>query len=643
LPSGSMINTNFFGKICGFVRSFIRFNFTTWTLLLFQTVFFIVEISNQFLHPLDRKISFQFDLKGILLLALSYVSIVLIVQLVNLLVYKKRAISFAINFLFLMIYLFLFMYCSKNKTNFDFAVLLDNYKEIFYREAFHEIVSEMSAVFFIPVISLLVALILLEKKYFLVTKWGGRKRGTLRFFATLFLYSAILFSKQYAYDPFMYFLQTAVVYPRARLKGVQVDPGVKYPYLKNENQLSGIFPSQERPHVFIILLESFNARFVNQTAPNGLEYTPIFNSLIKKGVYAEKFYSNSIQTAKGQFAVLSSIVPTMKGKEFLKFLHVDLYCLPQMLKDNGYITLFFNAGRSNAFDDTEAFMKKNGFPVCKCMNREFITHKDQKYIWGMGLQDDIFYRKVFLYLDSLNRKTVRPSQRNRFFVLLSTISNHRLFNDMPDSLKFIYPKPANPGERCSNSIRLADRFLNEFFVQMERRPFFRNSVVVLLGDHGYPMGEHQNYHNEVGYYEESFRTPLLILWKDCLKPQRIRNVCYSQIDVAPTVMDMLNIRTANHFFGVSLFDPNRRDSRMVYLVQPYDGIYLSTIIYPMKYILHLRTNREFLFNVETDPHEDYNLIEEYINTEMLKRLKSGVSDIQMNQRLIEENRIWPDR
>ena len=112
------------------------------------------------------------------------------------------------------------------------------------------------------------------------------------------------------------------------------------------------------------------------------------------------------------------------------------------------------------------------------------------------------------------------------------------------------------------------------------------------------------------------------------------------IHSAPTILDLLKIKTRNHFMGESIFKPDKKEQQEIYLVQPYDGIHLSVLLYPYKYVKHMRTNREFLYNLKTDPHEDKNLIKQFEDKELLTRLRKGLNKIYLNQKLIKENRIW---
>ncbi|MDD4891517.1 MAG: hypothetical protein PHU85_16485, partial [Phycisphaerae bacterium] len=134
--------------------------------------------------------------------------------------------------------------------------------------------------------------------------------------------------------------------------------------------------------------------------------------------------------------------------------------------------------------------------------------------------------------------------------------------------------------------------------------------------------------------------PLLMLWPGHIQPRWVRDVAYSQLDIAPTLMDALGLRADNHFCGRSML-PETTQQQPIPLHQPFNGIYLISVEYPLKYIAHRLTGQEWMFNLKTDPHEDHNVVRQYRGTDELKRLRAAVRRLEQNQRLIEEDRIWP--
>lgn len=74
---------------------------------------------------------------------------------------------------------------------------------------------------------------------------------------------------------------------------------------------------------------------------------------------------------------------------------------------------------------------------------------------------------------------------------------------------------------------------------------------------------------------------------------------------------------------------------------PYNGAYMAVVAYPFKYVRGLRAPGEYLFNLAEDPREQTNLIEHYRGTKTYSRLRNEILNIRLNQRLVDEDRIWP--
>ncbi len=418
--------------------------------------------------------------------------------------------------------------------------------------------------------------------------------------------------------------------------------GGAYPYVRRPIPAGRSVAPARRPHVFIVLIESFNANFVEARTGDGREYTPFFNSLIPKGVYVEGFHGNSMESSRGQLSLLCSLWPSLRGQVFDVYRGLRLHCLPEMLRKQGYTTVFDQATRYLKFEETGPFMSANGFDVVRAaMDRE-APHRDPGKVWGWGLQDDVFFEEFFAYLDAKRGLEAAGGAEPRFFAMLCTISSHFPDNEIPAAQKFLFPNASGGKAGYANSIYLADTYLRTFFRELEARDDLKDSIVIVTGDHSYPTGEHGNVSSQVGFYEELFRTPLLILWPGVLEPRRLRRELWSQIDVAPTILDMLGIEVPNHFLGRSIlrgFDPGRD---RVHLIQPDDGGFIGVIAEnDLKYVLGIARDEEFVFDLRRDPREERNLIDQYRNTKELEQFRHEVGRVLLNQKLTEENRIWP--
>jgi arylsulfatase A-like enzyme len=198
-------------------------------------------------------------------------------------------------------------------------------------------------------------------------------------------------------------------------------------------------------------------------------------------------------------------------------------------------------------------------------------------------------------------------------------------------------------ENYANSVHLADRSLGEFFRQLQARPYLANSLIVLVGDHSFPTTDrgYPNYALD-DFSEEGARTVLLILWRpERLSPRRIGHSAHSQVDIAPSLLDLLHLNVPNHFIGTSIFDPAPEMQSTIFVIQPFGGQYVSVIEPPIKYVMHLESGMEFLFDLDIDPDQKNNLIWRMRETGVAEHFRKELQKVYLNQRLIEDDRIWP--
>jgi len=529
----------------------------------------------------------------------------------------------------------LYSYHLSTGSSLDFALVKDNIGISFSTEALQMISAPFGTSDFLIMSALLSAVILLEVKFSLfskkrVTGWRGLTAATIT--AVI-----IIFIPVQRGDEFTLFIKSALA-GTGNQAMASVSDTTGFPYDRESINLTHFrskVPASKsgQPNIILLLIESFNANFIETKAPDGIDYTPNFNSLINRGIYFDRFYGNSIQTCKGQAAIFYSILPSYNGKIFTDYPDLNITGFPSLLKDSGYHTIFYQAFHNLKFDNTTHNMQKAGFSVVKSY-AEFRRKEDRPYIWGWGVEDKVFYERAFELMDAEHAKN--PGKP--LFTALMTVGTHIPCDGMPVESRTVYKNPQNIKEKYSNALRLSDSQLPRFFELMKQRKYLDNTIVIITADHSFPMKEHGLYNNEICFYDEAFRIPLLFMWDGVITPERIKDRAYSQIDIGPTIADMAGIAKGKHnMTGISVF--NRKSEHPVYLVQPYNGKFLQVVKYPLKYITHIKTGKEYLFNLAEDPKEMVNLIDKNYNPEDISKLRESINAIHLNQKLIEENRI----
>lgn len=456
-----------------------------------------------------------------------------------------------------------------------------------------------------------------------------------RLAALSMVYGIYLASPVPKHDDAAGFIASAAQYHFQNQYRTVPDEAMEYPFVRDGASFLSS-PSQEAgpyPPVFLIVMESFCGRYVEARDSAGRYYTPYFNRLIPQGVYVEDFYSNSMQTAKGQFAVLFSLAPSMRGKVFVHYPDVRFDSLASVLKRRGYQTLFFQAYENPDFDNTRDMLLANGFDDFRVL-KDFLKPEDEPFDWGWGPEDAVVHRRLFEYLDS-----GEPERAGPVFVVEATINAHRC-EHVPMDKRFLYPHPSIPWEAQANAVHLADRQLEVFFRELEKRPRYKDAIVVITGDHGVNLGTESAAGAVQNTNEDIFKVPLLILQPGRLFPQRIEGEPFSQMDIAPTLLDMIHIHEPEtHFQGRSLFQAD--GSNRALLVQPYGGRSLCSVRKGFKYVYKEQSNEVRAFQLKTSSGAPLEVPLQSLPEDLLHAFDNDIKCLYLNQKLIVQNRILP--
>lgn len=514
----------------------------------------------------------------------------------------------------------------------EWSFIADNFTSAFNAESVHVIVSSFDpgGLYYIPILLLIWGLF--EWRKGSVSKGRQAQPLLIKSLVITALYLGAILMPITPRDPLMAFFRSIYNYYHSDLlRGIELSP-TEFPFITPSSRFltHSVAPSDTPPHIFLIVCESLDQSVINQKTADGKEITPFLNRLQHQSVHVSRFYSNSIQTAKGHFSILFSTIPSIVGKEANQFPNIRLDSLATVLGKQGYHTTYFGAHKSKRFDDNFTFFTSHGF-------QDFITSKpfkrpqDEPYWNSWGPQDTLFFSYFFDAMDAQLRTSTQPQ-----FVMLTTIYNHFPFNFLPEDQKMLYKGKTSFKQDYMNSIHLTDQGLASFFKALKQRPYYHNSIVIVVGDHGFPLGEHGNYSLPAGYHEESFRVPFFMVCPGKLKPKALSGP-FSQMDIAPTIVDLLNIQgVSTNFQGTSILGPT---PSITYLIQPYER-QLSLIHFPYKYRFNTRLNTAYLYDLDQDPLETRNRIQT-LDPNLKQEFERHIRRILLNQKAFEQDQFWP--
>ena len=281
-----------------------------------------------------------------------------------------------------------------------------------------------------------------------------------------------------------------------------------------------------QPNIIFIFLESWPAMHM-QSYGYDKSTTPFFDQLRNKSLTSLEMLAGGHRTTEGLFSSLCSTQNPL-GKTVAQS-HLQEYqyqCLPHSLRNIGYETMFFQGSLKNT-SGTGAFAQSLGFN--KSYGRSDITTRmyEENY-WGVYDQD--LYNHVYKNI----KQTKQP-----FLIGINTNTTHdiRLPNGVKPKFKIDKSTPLN-----INSLYFSDVALKEFFNKIENDEKIKDTLWVIVSDHtaGLKTSRLNNY-----------RIPFLIYHKNNVKPQHV-NRAASQRDIAPTVLNILNLDVPQNFTGKNL-------------------------------------------------------------------------------------------
>ncbi len=533
----------------------------------------------------------------------------------------------------------LFWYHKENAKLFDFELLENNAEMIFYQESWGVIRHAMGRTYFHLLIAFTTLFLILEfgwqmisRGKFLHLSWSSKIKKMI-IYATI--YVVTFFVQVDGYDALQGATRSAVkidsydFYDHDIFKKVDTN---NYLYKKKFEFKKPHFG--RRPNIILLLVESLNGELLGEVAKGTeIKFIPNFEKISESGLLLDDFYGNSVQTDKGMFALLCSLIPSFEKREFKFFSNDNFNCISELLKNNGYKTTFFQAYRDLSFANKQFFLERNGFEVVDTVARHLLPG-DKKHSWGWGLQDDYYYKRFFEYMDREWHSGDKP-----FFTTLLTVSSHMAFRNIPNHLKKVYPGYSGRDvyKNYANAIHFADESLVTFFTEFKKRPFYQDTLVIIMGDHSYPVGKHGYFVNHIDAYNDTFKTPLLLYWDGVIAPSKFQGKARSQMDIAPTIMDIVGISAETHFLGESIF---LEPSSPIYLIQPFNGVFLSIVDDNYKYILRKKRKQERLFDLSIDSAEKNNLLYDPKYSQILEKMRNNIGNILVNQKLLINDRIW---
>jgi len=377
----------------------------------------------------------------------------------------------------------------------------------------------------------------------------------------------------------------------------------KYPLLKythgflGDKQLDIEIKPQERPHIIFLFMESFRAKDVGVLGGR-FGVTPYFDKLSQEGVLFSRFYANSVKTSRVVTSSLFGIPSDVSASERSLRHDRPLVSLADVLGKEGYHSAYLHNGDLR-FENHGRFFSCYGYRTVIGQEKLLKKYPEaEKTSWGV--HDEYLMRYSADWLEE------KDALGAPLFLTLFTISNHHPWVSPKDYGYGVQEKGLSPlYMRFLKTMQYSDRQLGLLVELLKEKKLLDKTILFIMGDHGHPMGEHEgNFCEQRFLYEENLHVPLLLLAdKRLKKPCRIEDPA-GQLDLIPTVMDILHMQGLNLARGTSLL---RQAERAVFFHNPYGYQFYGMRRGPYKLIYTRASEESQLYHLLQDPEERHNL------------------------------------
>lgn len=296
-------------------------------------------------------------------------------------------------------------------------------------------------------------------------------------------------------------------------------------------------------HVVMVMVESLSASYLGAFG-NSRGLTPHLDALAGDGLLFTQLYATGTRTVRGLEA-LTLGTPPIPGQAIVRRpYHSHLTTLGEVVQAQG-LTPYFLYGGYGYFDNMTAYFEDNDYTV---VDRTDMPAASVGFSNAWGVADEYLFGEVLRRMDAAH------ASGERVLAQVLTTSNHRPYT-YPDGRIDI----PSPGGR-DGAVKYTDWAIGHFIEEARHHSWFADTLFIIVADHCAAVAG-RTHLPPTGYH-----IPMVMYGPSFVTPGRMDGLV-SQIDVPPTVLDMLGLDGESLFFGTSVF----RQERL-----PHERAFIST-------------------------------------------------------------------
>ncbi|WP_077623351.1 sulfatase family protein [Sediminibacillus massiliensis] len=282
--------------------------------------------------------------------------------------------------------------------------------------------------------------------------------------------------------------------------------------------------------------------------------SPYIDKIASEGALFESAYSQDIPTEVVHTSIFTGKIGLRTGivshGSTLTHLPRTTEWLPNMLRQSGFTT----GAVDNLYQLKEWFARGFRYYINSVGDNRWIDGKTVNELakpWLRDHKDEDFF--LFLHYWDPHTPYLPPDEYKQFYEGSGNPydPNNKSMDDAYNHLAYPFFKhhhfdligPVTDAEYVNAlydaEVRYLDDRLKEIDNYLEELGIKEDTLLVLFGDHGESLTEHDIYWDHCGLYEQTVRVPLILRWPDQIPAGKRVNGFVQQVDLMPTILEAI--------------------------------------------------------------------------------------------------------
>ena len=347
-------------------------------------------------------------------------------------------------------------------------------------------------------------------------------------------------------------------------------------------------------NVLLITLDTLRADYLS-CYKQGNANTPNIDRIARDGVVFERCISQTPLTLPAHISILTGTYPLYHQVRDNGGFQVppQLEFISETLQTNGFVT--------SAFIGAYVLHSRWG------VNQGFTTFSDDFDLEQYDDPESEIEKKAEDVLENAKTWLKGNGHEKKFFAWIHLYDPH---------IPYAPPPPFNakyPDNPYRGEVEYVDEQLGKFFAFLEEEGFAKNTLIIITGDHGEGLWQHNESTHGIFIYETTVWVPLIIKAPFAFPVKKVDQIV-EHVDIVPTILQAAGLPVPPSCQGESLLDLMQGEKghkkKLAYTESYYARFYRGWSqlqgLYRDEYKYILAPNDE-LYDVNQDPEEKNNL------------------------------------